>query len=121
MGDAGALGMRGKRADLSGLVFGNLTVLRTCYRLEVPQMLLARARELASGHPGLMSALEVFCLGLWAPALQPGCIGRPAWVGASFEQAGLVIGNDRADRASQPCPVGPPFDLVAKAAECVSG
>jgi len=43
MGDAGALGMRGKRADLSGLVFGNLTVLLTWYRLEVPPMPLARA------------------------------------------------------------------------------
>jgi len=45
MGDAGALGMRGKRADLSGLVFGNLTVLLTWYRLEVPPMPLARADE----------------------------------------------------------------------------
>ena len=43
--------MRGKRADLSGLVFGNLTVLPTGYRLEVPLILLARSGELASGHP----------------------------------------------------------------------
>lgn len=51
---------------------------------------------------------------------QPDCIGRPARVGAGFEHAGLVIGNDRANGASQPCPVGPPFDVVAKAAECLS-
>ena len=51
---------------------------------------------------------------------QPDCIGRPARVGAGFEHAGLVIGNDRANGASQPCPVWPPFDLVAKAAECLS-
>jgi len=69
MGDAGAWRMRGKRADLSGLVFGNLTVLPTYYRLEVSPMLLARAGELASGHPGLMSALA--CLGLWAPGYNP--------------------------------------------------
>src|SRR6516225_12122389 len=31
----------GKRADLSGLVFGNLTVLPAWYRLEVAPMLLA--------------------------------------------------------------------------------
>jgi hypothetical protein len=36
--------MRGKRADLSGLVFGNLTVLPTWYRLEVPPI-AARARR----------------------------------------------------------------------------
>ena len=113
--------MRSKRADFSGLVFGNLTVLPTCYRLEVPQMLLARAGELASGHPGLMSALDIFFSVTLDARLQPDCIGRPARVGASFEHAGLVIGNDRADRASQPCPVGPPFDLVAKAAEGLSG
>jgi len=34
--------MRGKRADRSGLVFGNLTVLLTWSRLEVPPMLPAR-------------------------------------------------------------------------------
>ena len=44
MGDAGALGMRGTRADLSGL--SNLTVLLTWYRLEVPPMPLARADEI---------------------------------------------------------------------------
>ena len=37
--------MGGKRADLLDLVFGNLTVLLTWYRLEVPPMLLARADE----------------------------------------------------------------------------
>ena len=92
--------MRGKRADLSRLVFGNLTVLRTCYRLEVPQMLLARARELASGHPGLMSALEVFCLGLWAPALwvctsppgvPNGIFSLPGWMAI----AGLGVSRGR--------------------------
>jgi len=34
--------MRGKRADRSGLVFGNLTVLLTWSRLEVPPMQPAR-------------------------------------------------------------------------------
>ena len=37
--------MGGKRADLLDLVFGNLTVLLTWYRLEVPPMPLARADE----------------------------------------------------------------------------
>jgi hypothetical protein len=37
--------MRGKRADLS-LVFGNLTVLLTWYRLEVPQAARARRRAI---------------------------------------------------------------------------
>jgi hypothetical protein len=64
--------MRGKRADLSGLVFGNLTVLPTYYRLEVPPMQLARAGQLASGHPGLLSALDLFFyLGFWAPGYSP--------------------------------------------------
>src|SRR3989441_13057438 len=52
---------------------------------------------------------------------QPDRIGRPARVGAALEQPGLLVGDDRADRAGQPGPVRPPFDLVAEAAERRSG
>jgi hypothetical protein len=48
-------------------------------------------------------------------SLQPECIRRPPRVAAALEHAGLLIGNDRADGAGEPCPVRPPSDLVAKA------
>src|SRR5262249_12549528 len=52
---------------------------------------------------------------------QPKRIGRPARVGAAFEHAAFLVGDNGADGAGKPSPVRPPSDLVAKLTERLAG
>src|SRR5687767_12096701 len=54
-------------------------------------------------------------------ALQPDRVGRAARVRAGLEHAALLVGEDGADRAREPGPLRPPFDLVAETAERRTG
>src|SRR5262249_39727472 len=48
---------------------------------------------------------------------QPERIGGPARVGAAFEHAAFLVGDNGADGAGKPSPVRPPSNLVAESTE----
>src|SRR5258705_11843351 len=72
--------------------------------------------KFASLHHGVLQEL----LARTAP-LQAQRIRRPARIGAALENAGLLVGHDRADGARKPCPIRPPSDRMAKAGERLAG
>src|SRR5438874_1876196 len=65
-------------------------------------------------------ARRYFTRGLHAPSPAER-IRRPARIGAALEHACLLVGNNGADRAGEPCPVRPPVDLVTQLAERIAG
>src|SRR5262245_23065899 len=48
-------------------------------------------------------------------------IGWPARVSPTFEHTALLVGDNRTHRSGKPCPLRPPFNLVAEAGERFSG